>query len=101
MEVQKIVQSHVDNAVSKTINMPENYPVEDMSELWLEYLPFLKGTTFYRENSRKMIDKDGNELPPPLVPIPIEEALELAKKNKVKEEAAEVDDCPNGVCSVD
>ena len=44
MEVQKIVQKHVDNAVSKTVNMPEDYPIEEMSKLWLEYLPYLKGT---------------------------------------------------------
>src|ERR1019366_8044133 len=57
MEMQKIVQRHVDNAVSKTINIPNDYSIEDMSALWLEYLPFLKGTTFYREGTRGYVDK--------------------------------------------
>lgn len=101
MEVQKIAQKHVDNAVSKTINMPENYPVEDMSQLWLEYLPFLKGTTFYRDNSRKFIGKDGKEELPPLTPIAFDEAVRLynESKNKVVD-AASVNDCPSGICSI-
>lgn len=100
MEVQKIVQKHIDNATSKTINMPEKYPIEDMNKLWLEYLPYLKGTTFYRENSRKFVDENGVEHDPPLVPIPIDEAIKLSKEREVKEEAAEVDDCATGVCDV-
>lgn len=98
MEVQKIIQKHLDNACSKTINLPENYPIEDMSELWLEYLPFLKGTTFYRENSRKFYRQDGTEEPPPLTAIPIEEALKLLNEQKANLTAAETNDCPNGVC---
>src|SRR5437899_1448720 len=27
MEIQKVIQKHVDNAVSKTINMPKDYPI--------------------------------------------------------------------------
>jgi hypothetical protein len=74
MEVQAIVQSHVDNAVSKTINMAFDYPVEDMSKMWLEYLPRLKGTTFYRENTRGFVNPDGSIAEPPLKAIDIQEA---------------------------
>lgn len=74
MEVQKVIQRHVDNAVSKTINIPEDYPEEELSELWLEYLPYLKGTTFYRENTRGYVDKDGKVHEPPLVALSLEEA---------------------------
>lgn len=101
MEIQRIIQKHVDNAVSKTINMAEDYSIKDMSEMWLEYLPLLKGTTFYRTNSRKFIDADGNEQAPPLTPLTLEEA-----KNKytpddsisilIEKEA----DCPNGLCEL-
>lgn len=100
MEVQKIIQSHIDNAVSKTINMPEDFSVNEMSRLWLEYLPFLKGTTFYREGSRFMVDKKGNKLPPPLVPISHDQAVELYEKEKALVEAAHVDDCTSGVCEI-
>jgi ribonucleoside-diphosphate reductase alpha chain len=101
MEVQKVIQYHIDNACSKTINMPECYPIEDMAKLWLEYLPFLKGTTFYRENSRKFINAKGEEEAPPLTPIPLEEAVRLYKeKLTAKTEVAETNDCPNGSCSI-
>jgi ribonucleoside-diphosphate reductase alpha chain len=99
MEVQAIVQSHVDNAVSKTINMAFNYPVEDMSRMWLEYLPRLKGTTFYRENTRGFVNADGTIAEPPLKAISIEEAKARYVESH-KTEAAFVDDCVSGVCSV-
>jgi ribonucleoside-diphosphate reductase alpha chain len=101
MEVQKIIQKHVDNAVSKTINMREDYPIEEMAEAWLEYMPDLKGTTFYRDNSRKAIGKDGKEEAPPLTPISLEEAIRLyAQQKAAKAEVAVVDDCPSGVCEI-
>lgn len=101
MEVQAIIQKHMDNAVSKTINMPENYPVEEMSKLWLEYLPRLKGTTFYRDNSRKFYRADGTEEAPPLTPITIEEALKLlSEQEPTTTEAATTSDCPSGICAI-
>lgn len=100
MEVQAIIQRHMDNAVSKTINMPENYSVEDMGKLWLEYLPRLKGTTFYRDNSRKFYRADGTEEAPPLTAIPVKEALELMVEHGVIEAVPETNDCPSGVCSI-
>lgn len=100
MEMQKAIQKHVDNAVSKTINMPENYTTEDMSEVWLKYLPFLKGTTFYRENSRGFYDeKTGKTLEPPLVPIPLEEAKRRFKEEH-QEDVAETNECPTGICEI-
>ena len=74
MEVQKIVQSHIDNAVSKTINMANDFPVEQMSDLWLEYLPELKGTTFYRDNTRGYVKEDGTMDEPPLKAISLDDA---------------------------
>jgi ribonucleoside-diphosphate reductase alpha chain len=100
LEVQKIIQSHMDNSVSKTINMPENYPIEDMSAAWLEYLPYVKGTTFYRENSRNYIDDNGIEHKSPLTAIPLEEALKRREQEITRSETVIVDDCPNGVCDV-
>lgn len=101
MEVQKTIQKHVDNAVSKTINMPKDYPIEDMSKLWLEYLPYLKGTTFYREGSRNYVDDNGVEHEPPLVPIELEDAVKLYNEQEtVNNEIIHVDDCVSGVCEI-
>jgi ribonucleoside-diphosphate reductase alpha chain len=99
MEVQAIVQKHIDNAVSKTINMAHDYPVEDMSEIWLEYLPKLKGTTFYRENTRGYVREDGTVEEPPLKAISIEDA-KVRYLESHKTEAAHVDDCVSGVCGI-
>lgn len=99
MEVQKIVQKHVDNAVSKTINMAKDYNVEEMSELWLEYLPSLKGTTFYREGSRGFVNEAGEIELPPLTPIPLEEAIKQYSSNKKIEAIGEID-CENGLCEI-
>ena len=99
LEVQSIIQSHIDNAVSKTINIPESMPMAEMEAAWLEYLPYLKGTTFYRENTRGYVNKDGHVEPPPLVPL----TLEQAKDAYIKEQGVEgglMTDCPSGVCHV-
>jgi ribonucleoside-diphosphate reductase alpha chain len=99
MEVQKIIQRHVDNAVSKTINLPVDYDMADMEKLWLEYLPYLKGTTFYRETTRGYINKAGEVEAPPLTAIPLKEAKKRFKETH-KVEAAQVTDCPTGVCNL-
>lgn len=99
MEVQRIVQRNVDNAVSKTINMAEDYSMEDMSKIWLEYLPELKGTTFYRESSRKFIMPDGSEAEPPLKAIPIEEAKTRFTAQSTNG-SEYVDDCASGSCEL-
>lgn len=98
LEVQKVIQKHVDNAVSKTINMPQDYPMEDMEELWLEYLPHLKGTTFYRENTRGMVMEDGSVQEPPLVALSLEEAKKRYSSDA--QTGKDDDDCPGGVCEL-
>ena len=96
LEMQKTIQKHVDNAVSKTINLPENYSIEDMSKVWLEYLPFLKGTTFYRENSRGYVDEQGNIHQPPLKGFTLEESKVKYKEAVVGSEV----DCESGSCEI-
>lgn len=97
MEVQRIVQKHIDNAVSKTINVPEDLPMEDMAEAWLEYLPTLKGTTFYRENTRGYVDAEGKTHAPPLVALSLEEARK--RYGEEHKEGSEVD-CESGLCEI-
>jgi ribonucleoside-diphosphate reductase alpha chain len=100
LEVQRIIQKHVDNAVSKTINLPHDYPIEDMEKLWLEYLPHLKGATFYREKTRGYVDPATGELQePPLTAIPLKEAKKRFYETHTTGTAA-VMDCPTGVCQL-
>ena len=90
LRMQAIVQKHIDNAVSKTINLPFDYPIEKYGSLLLKYGPKLKGSTVYRSGSR------GNE---PLVPLSVEEAIEKLKEEEVIIGSAQ-SDCPSGVCEI-
>lgn len=94
-EMQRICQYHIDNATSKTINLAENFPVESLSDLWLEYLPDLKGTTFYRAGSR------ANE---PLEAIPLADVPAIIAAEHSHRESTITDqnsmDCPDGACDI-
>lgn len=94
-EMQAICQKHIDNATSKTINLPEDFPVDSLSDLWLEFLPELKGTTFYRAGSR------GEE---PLEAIPLAEAKILMALKTIHKESSITEensmDCVGDQCGI-
>ena len=51
---QKAFQKYTDNAVSKTINLPEITSVKEIAEIyWTAWEYKLKGITIYRYGSRK------------------------------------------------
>ncbi|HSE93598.1 MAG TPA: hypothetical protein VLF19_09855, partial [Methylomirabilota bacterium] len=53
LRVQAAFQRHVDNAVSKTINLPENTDQESVAEAFREgWRLGLKGVTVYRSGSK-------------------------------------------------
>jgi ribonucleoside-diphosphate reductase alpha chain len=95
--MQKTVQKHVDNAVSKTINLATDFPRDAFGDTWLKYLPHLKGTTVYRFGSRE--DE-------PIQPIPREQWDELIAQHKGgSNQQMSADeflslDCPDGVCEL-
>lgn len=91
MEMQRVCQKHVDNAVSKTINLAPGTSAEVLSELYMEYLPDLKGITVYPEGSRE------NQ---PLTALPFDKALELAMTAKAAEQTVTDDRCRSGVCDL-
>jgi ribonucleoside-diphosphate reductase alpha chain len=95
-EMQRIVQKHIDNAVSKTINLANDFPEDEFGDIWLEYLPYLKGTTVYRYGSRK------NE---PINPVPRDQWDKVIAANKVVADEMTVEeftslDCVGGVCEI-
>ena len=50
IEVQSVVQNHVDTAISSTVNVPNEFTVEDVEKLYmLAWEKGLKGVTIYRD----------------------------------------------------
>ena len=54
MGVQACIQKYIDNAISKTINLPSDADHEQVSKMALKYAPYLKGMTVYRAGSKGM-----------------------------------------------
>lgn len=123
-KAQSVAQKWIDNSVSNTIwiisefypqyDFPEeieelikqfNYKIvtkTDLDKLLRKYMPLLKGITFYPLGSR---DKKNNKTQrQPIVPLPLDEAIQLIQNEGVVNSATEEIDinpsCKNGVCEV-
>jgi Ribonucleotide reductase, alpha subunit len=90
-EMQRICQRHIDNAVSKTLNVAQGTSIEELSELYMEYFPELKGVTVYPQGSRE--DQ-------PITPISIDEAIERIDTYAPTLGATSADSCRSGVCEI-
>lgn len=88
--IQETAQRYIDSAVSKTINLPEDYTADNLKKTWLKYVDELKGTTLYRSGSR------GKE---PLSPMPLDAKLakDLAKKD---DHVESMSPCKDGKCDL-
>jgi len=87
--MQCAVQDYVDQAISKTINLPADYTEETLSSTLLEYTDHFKSVTFYREGSR------GEE---PLKAIPVSQdahVLDAAQRAVVLNQ-----ECEGGSCEM-
>jgi ribonucleoside-diphosphate reductase alpha chain len=90
LEMQRTVQKHLDNACSKTINLPPGTSEDELSELYMEYFPELKGITVYPEGSRK--DQ-------PITCLSRDEAMGYLGGDTA-DGATSGDSCKNGVCEI-
>jgi ribonucleoside-diphosphate reductase alpha chain len=88
LAMQVVCQKHVDGAISKTVNIPADFSVEQLSVTIRKHIGNLKGVTVYRDGSRSES---------PLTPIPLSEAKKYLEQ--FIEEAA-VNDCPSGKCDI-
>ena len=49
LKIQAVLQKHVDSSISKTINIPTNYPFKDFEDIYMKaYEKGLKGCTTFR-----------------------------------------------------
>jgi ribonucleoside-diphosphate reductase alpha chain len=89
--VQATIQKYIDSSISKTTNIPEHYPVEDLSDVILEYAAYVKGFTIYRTNSRGL---------EPLKPVTVTDEVlrDIASKALLNSDSTEA--CRSGVCEI-
>ena len=54
IEIQAILQEHVDTAISSTINLPKNIPLKEIEQLYLyAWEKGLKGVTIFRDGCKR------------------------------------------------
>jgi len=85
MAVQAAVQRYVDNAISKTINLPGDATSDSISRMALKFAPYLKGMTVYRAGSKGM---------EPLEALPLTEENIQKAKALIAAEQAEAEMAP-------
>jgi ribonucleoside-diphosphate reductase alpha chain len=89
-EMLRLCQRHLDGSASKTVNIPQGMPPKILSDLYMEYLPEIKGITVYPEGSRE------NQ---PLSALSLEDAIKYAKE-PIEEEAIVDKGCRSGQCDL-
>ena len=62
LEMQRVLQQSVDNAISKTINLPNSATTEDISEIYFAaWSGKLKGITVFRDGSKQGVIEVGEK----------------------------------------
>lgn len=92
LAVQATIQKYIDSAISKTTNLPTDFPEEDLSEVILEYAQYVKGFTIYRAGSK------GGE---PLESIDVNDRVKLDNlMESITSRAQSNETCKSGVCEI-
>lgn len=61
VNVQAVIQKYVDASISKTVNAPNSYTVQDVDKLYMQaYKKGLKGITMFRDGSREAVLERGD-----------------------------------------
>lgn len=61
VDVQAVIQKYVDASISKTVNAPNSYTVQDVDKLYTQaYKKGLKGITMFRDGSREAVLERGD-----------------------------------------
>lgn len=61
VDVQAVIQKYVDASISKTVNAPNSYTVQDVDKLYMQaYKKGLKGITMFRDGSREAVLERGD-----------------------------------------
>jgi len=92
LEVQSTIQKYIDSAISKTTNLPNDFPENELSDVVLEYAQYVKGFTIYRAGSK------GTE---PLESIDIKDEARLTQvMYQIVSGSNSIDSCKSGVCEL-
>jgi len=94
MAVQAAIQRYVDNAISKTINLPGDATSDSVSRMALKFAPYLKGMTVYRAGSKGMEPLEAL----PLTEENIQKARDLIASEQAESEMAPISCTVGGEC---
>lgn len=95
LAMQVVYQDYIDNSISKTIFLPEDFDDTTAPDLVLDHIQDIKGLSFYKDKSRE------NQ---PITPIELTQELydnvQKSAGEDYKEKSIAIDTCRDGVCEL-
>ena len=87
VDVQAVLQSHVDTGISSTVNLPEQTTVEEIEQLYLyAWKQGLKGITIFRDNCKRVgvLIKDTSKDTTESTEVTVEQPIELLRRGMIE-----------------